>query len=307
MPTQTFHFASPECVELQLQWSGADVAIDATRSRDITVEFDGPQELIDECLAEFTEGAKLIVSSGKIRNKGVSFHVGRRGFGFINPRSLLNAKISIPQGSSVSYHLDSGGSLYATGILDEVHGQGGSADVELPLVGLTDLKTGSGDITIDQVKQDLILSSGSGDLTVETVSGNANVRSGSGDIQLGAVAALIAQTGSGDITVGEASGELHLRAGSGDVTIDRTLGPVMISTASGDVTFNILNIPIPAVIRTASGDVCVTISNDFYVHAKVHTISGDVTNQLPPKGEPAQGVPFVDLQINTASGDIDLR
>lgn len=304
MTTKTYTFDVVEPVLLDLVWHGGDVEIDTTHGDGITIELDGPPELVEACAVRMDEGARLVIHAEKRR--GVAFHAGRHGFGLLNANTLLDVHIRVPHQSSLTYTVGSA-DLTATGRLEEVLGEGGSGEISLPIVGNATIRSGSGGICIEHVHGDLRFSGGSGDLEVKAVDVDALLRTGSGDLTLGTVGAnLNAQSGSGDVEVQLVGGQCNVQSGSGDVTLHHVFGPTGVSTASGDVETQVVDTPVPLTIRTASGDVCVEIDGDYHVHAVVETISGDLGNGLPGNGPAPDGTPYVELVINTVSGDIDL-
>jgi DUF4097 and DUF4098 domain-containing protein YvlB len=136
-------------------------------------------------------------------------------------------------------------------IYDDLTGEFGSTDVVID-EGFTfedvKLETGSGDITISDLKTDDIkLHSGSGEITLkDTVcTDKMSIDTGSGDITLDSCDAFDMEfkTGSGDITGTILSAKtFETRTGSGDVTIpeDGNGGKCYAKTGSGDITFKVV-------------------------------------------------------------------
>lgn len=101
-----------------------------------------------------------------------------------------------------------------------------------------ELKTGSGDVTVEGVHS-LDATLGSGDLNVSNIPGPFSGSTGSGDIRGNDLGALgLRSIGSGDITIRQVRGAARIGSfGSGDIDIRNTQGPVDIGTGgSGDIT-----------------------------------------------------------------------
>ncbi|MFW6598002.1 DUF4097 family beta strand repeat-containing protein [Propionibacteriaceae bacterium Y2011] len=164
----------------------------------------------------------------------------------------------------------------------------GSADVVSRVgVGAARVRTGSGDVMLDQVGV-LDLTTGSGDVTVNAVVGSqARVSSGSGDIEIGSCeAALQLKAASGDIVVGDLRSLLTGSTASGDIDVKRS---------SGDVG-----------LRTASGDIAVGIGDDLPAWLDLYTLTGDVEVNIDQAEPPSDGDPYVSVHARSASGDITI-
>ena len=157
--------------------------------------------------------------------------------------------VEVPAGTTVRARTGSG-SFEAEGTGD-VRADTGSGDVELvSVVGDADVRSGSGSVTVDDLRGGSIVArTGSGDVTVtssdvERVSG----RTGSGDVELGLRTApreVLARTGSGDVEVELPRGggvyAVAVRTGSGDQDVGVRTDPasdrvVDVETGSGDAS-----------------------------------------------------------------------
>jgi DUF4097 and DUF4098 domain-containing protein YvlB len=163
----------------------------------------------------------------------------------------------------------------------------GGADIRIGTeAGRVRAKSGSGDITLD-VTHDLQCSTGSGDISVAEVRGAAaQVSSGSGDVQISeAYCPLVAKSGSGDVTV-RAVHRVELRASSGS-------GDIAVPSTSGSLD-----------LRSASGAITVGVADHLPAWLDLHSVSGDVRIAIDASEPPEAGEPFVSVKARTASGDI---
>jgi DUF4097 and DUF4098 domain-containing protein YvlB len=147
--------------------------------------------------------------------------------------------------------------------------------------GDVDARTGSGDITVKDLKKAATLSTGSGSIAAVLV--------GAGDVK--------ANTGSGDIKVTGVNGLLVASTGSGSIGVEGTpTGDWRISAASGDVS------------------VVVPSEKGFTLDASTSSGSLDIASPLTVQGRIDRrrvqgtvrgGGPT--LRLSTASGDIAVR
>jgi pantoate kinase len=163
----------------------------------------------------------------------------------------------------------------------------GRADIRVePEAGRVRAKSGSGDISLG-VTHDVQCTTGSGDLTVAEVRGDAaHVSSGSGDIQIGeAFCQLVAKSGSGDVRV-RALHRVPLQASSGS-------GDISVPWAGGSLE-----------LRSASGAITVGVADGLPAWLDLHSVSGDVRIAMDATEPPAPGEAYVSIKARTASGDI---
>jgi len=137
-----------------------------------------------------------------------------------NTRGSSKWELTVPDGLSIEFN-------------------SGSGDLSLSdLKGEIDFSTGSGDAHIENFDGELKCNSGSGDFELKNIKGEAKVNSGSGDHHISDSELYAkANTGSGDIEVNDSKGGYKLNTGSGDVEAGRiTLSEEgNFNTGSGDV------------------------------------------------------------------------
>ncbi len=104
------------------------------------------------------------------------------------------------------------------------------------------LRTGSGDLEIDNLGRSLKAETGSGSVRAHGIAGPADLRSGSGDIELQQNAAgdVRADTGSGSVRVNNLNGTLTARSGSGDIEANGALtGAAHLQSGSGSIRLHL--------------------------------------------------------------------
>lgn len=184
--------------------------------------------------------------------------------------------------------------------------------------------TASGDVTMEDLgaaKQIIKTMSGDikgkcavGDVTLSTASGNVDYEMIDGVCQV--------KTASGDISIGKVIGKITQNSASGDVQVKALEGDGSFHTASGDIEVTVTKAGENLDFGSASGDVEVVIPADTSVQMTLNTASGDINTfcdcisteehvDYVKHGKHAVGTvgvePFLQLKVNTASGDIDVR
>ncbi len=163
----------------------------------------------------------------------------------------------------------------------------GSADVTITAdMARSRVVSGSGDIGLG-LAEDVSCTTGSGDISIADVRGEAaRVNTGSGDLRIHeAHCPVSAKSGSGDVLIGTLrSAELQASSGSGDISVPSTTGSVDLRSASGSLT--------------------VGIADDLPAWLDLHSVSGQIRIALEASTQPQDGEPFVSVRARTASGEI---
>lgn len=165
---------------------------------------------------------------------------------------------------------------------------------------------------------DVKIKSVSGDLNFENISGkDFKFETVSGDIDLGNSDHndLVIKTVSGHVkTTGISSSNLDINTTSGDVSLAGILGEMDINTVSGDVEVTIDEVLGNLEVDTTSGDVQLDV-NTANVHLDIKSVSGDIYSVFEVIASTDKdhrligqiGSAKYDIEIDTVSGDIDLR
>ena len=148
-----------------------------------------------------------------------------------------------------------------------------------------DVKTASGDVTIDVIDGDARIKSVSGDVAIESVGGDLDLKTVSGDVEVGHVG--------GNTTARTVSGDLRLRDTESSVTANSVSGDVRLQVASGDVG-----------LTSVSGDMEVAIRRGSRVYIDANSVSGELDSELELAESPTGGEgPIVELRAKAVSGD----
>ncbi len=168
-------------------------------------------------------------------------------------------------------------------------------DISAPTTVALNIRTGSGDLEIDNLGRFLKAETGSGSVRAHGIAGSADLHTGSGDIELqqNARGDVKASTGSGSIRINGLSGSLTARTGSGDIEAGGHLGG-------------------PAKLQTGSGSIRVHVGADAHYTLDASTGSGSIHAPGNYKSDAHQlstpingGGPT--LEAHTGSGDIEIN
>ena len=204
---------------------------------------------------------RKIVANPPIQQSGNSVHVGDQ----VSDRSLYN-------NISIEY------------------------DITAPRAVALNLRSGSGDLEIDNLGRFLKAETGSGSVRAHQIGGPADLHTGSGDIELQQTAQgdVKATTGSGSIRVNGFTGALQMRTGSGDIEANGTLNG-------------------GASLQSGSGSIRLHVGHEAHFNVEASTGSGSIRiaglNQSPDRhhvdGPVNGGGPT--LTARTGSGDIEIN
>jgi len=150
-------------------------------------------------------------------------------------------------------------------------------DVTVPAQTHSNLRSGSGDLTINGVQMPATGKTGSGNITVEHVGAEVHASSGSGDVRVNSVkGVLYCDTGSGNIHADDIAGDVTANAGSGNIEVRQSAGgSVKAETGSGNV--------------------------------KLYGVKGGLRAQAGSGDIYAEGVPTNDWRLSAGSGNITLK
>jgi hypothetical protein len=160
-------------------------------------------------------------------------------------------------------------------------------------VALT-LRSGSGDVEVDNLGRYLKAETGSGSVRAHQIAGPAELHTGSGDIELqeAAQGEVKASTGSGSIRINGLDGALTARTGSGDIEANGTLiGPSKLQTGSGSIRAHIGK-DAKFTVDASSGSGTIRVAG---LTGARHRLSGPINGGGP------------ELEAHTGSGDIEIN
>jgi DUF4097 and DUF4098 domain-containing protein YvlB len=254
-------FETHEPLSLVVRVAAGELLVDAVETNETEVEIDP----LDDAAEELLDSVRV-----ELRGRDLTVEVPeKRGFFGRNPRFAI--RMRVPRGSRLAGRMRSA-EVEARGVLGDV-----------------DLKTASGDVTLEEVERDVRVQSASGDITVE--------RAGSTAVT----------TASGDLVVGRVLGTLKANLVSGDILVRRADGPVETHTVSGDQRLETVG-PASVSAQSVSGDVVVAVRRGATVWLDVRSISGDTQSELEHgEGPPADPNTVMELRVNTVSGDVRIE
>ncbi len=169
-------------------------------------------------------------------------------------------------------------------------------EIAAPRSVALNLRTGSGDISVDNLGRFLKAETGSGTVRAHGVAGPADLHTGSGDIELqqNAPGEVQAHTGSGSIHVNGLSGPLTARTGSGDIE------------ASGAITG-------ASRLQSGSGSIRAHVGRDARLNVEASTGSGSIRVAGNSPSEHSHHLSTAlngggpTLEAHTGSGDIEIN
>jgi Putative adhesin len=171
-------------------------------------------------------------------------------------------------------------------------------DVTVPAQTKLNTHTGSGDQQISGVQLSVTAKTGSGNITAENLGADAHLGSGSGDVKVNSIkGGLHAETGSGNIRAQGVSGEIVANTGSGDIEMHQAApGDVRVETGSGNV--RLYNVKGGLRADTGSGDIHAEgeATHDWRLGAG----SGNITLRLPSSAS-------FNLDARTSSGTLKVN
>ncbi|TRW47324.1 DUF4097 family beta strand repeat-containing protein [Georgenia yuyongxinii] len=235
---------------------------------------------------EGTEAAQVTVEQ---RGPQVVLLAPRRWFDVFGSFHDLTVDVTVPTASTLVTRL-------------------GSADmVATGRFGAARLRTGSGDLRVDELTRHAVVETGSGDVEITAALSDLRVRSGSGDVRVGRCGGSVGiSTGSGDVALGTTEGDVMAKSGSGELNVADARTSLRLTTASGDVHVAALHAG-QVRAKAVSGDVRVGVTPGVPVWTDVNSISGKVVSTLQGAGRPGPGQEHIEIHASTVSGGVYLE
>jgi DUF4097 and DUF4098 domain-containing protein YvlB len=274
-----YHFDTPSPIHLYVEIPAGEVRLEAA---DVTTT-----DVVLEPIGDVTR-AQAIIDEVRVEHRGDDVYVlfPKHGRSLFGDRGHVRLTVRAPSGSAVSIKSGSA-DVSATGRFGDVDAATGSGDVRFEHTGRARIRSGSGEIRVEDVDGTLEAKSGSGTIEFAAVHGAAKISNGSGDVRVGVVdGELSVKSGSGDVSIADATESVHALSGSGDFAVERV--------HRGTVR-----------ARTGSGDVRVGVADGIAVLLDVSTASGTVRSELEAAGAPEDGR-HATVAVKTGSGDIVL-
>ncbi|WP_396450869.1 DUF4097 family beta strand repeat-containing protein [Actinomadura sp.] len=180
--------------------------------------------------------------------------------------------VTVPPESGVTVRTDSGAVEVAGGALADL-----------------DVDTGSGPVSAEHVTRSLRIDSSDSRVRIGQVDGDASIDNGSGSVDIEVASGPVTMNGSsGSLAIGSAAGPVRFSSGSGGLTV---------AAASGT--------RIEA--RTSSGGVSIGVPDGIGVRPRLKSSGGAKSGDLINGADPAPAGHWLDVDVDTASGDIDIH
>jgi DUF4097 and DUF4098 domain-containing protein YvlB len=278
MPT----FDTPEPISATIDLAVGDVRISAGDRGATVVEVHPSDASSEEDLkaAELTRieyaNGQLLVKAPKLRS-----WLSTRG-------GSINVTIELPAGS-------------------HVHGAMGLGDFHCDgRLGDCRIRTGLGRVRLDSAGT-LNLKSGTGDISVNRATGRAEVTTGSGEVRLGELdSSAVIRNSNGNTWVGAAGGDVRLSTANGSIAVDLAHASVGAKSAHGDVRLGEV-VRGSVVVETKIGDLEVGIREGTAAWLDVSSRFGHVHNALDPADAPDTSAETVEVRARTSVGEVVIR
>ena len=288
MSQSSFHTPNPITVALDLYV--ADVRITASDRRDAVVDVrpSNPDKAADVKAAENTrveydEATRtLSVVSRKPRNRFVNFS-------FKRPESI-DLLIEVPTDSDVRGEAEIG-DVHSAGVLGAFQIKTGVGAVRLAQTGPANLRTGVGEISVEEVSGAARVTCGSGVVRLGAVDGDAEVSNGNCKVRIGVV-----------------TGAASVRSANGAVRVDRALSDITADASNGEVHIGEV-VRGRAIATSKNGAVEVGVREGSAAWLELDTAVGRVYNELDSADAPEAGEPVdrVEIHATTKLGDVTIR
>jgi DUF4097 and DUF4098 domain-containing protein YvlB len=276
MPT----FDTPQPISASITLARGDVRISAGDRGTTTVEVrpSDASEPDDRKVAELT---RVEYADGQLLIKAPKLQSWR----LRSPGGSIDVTVELPAGS----HVD-GTAAWADfrcdGELGDCRVKTGLGSILVDTAGTPNLKTGTGDITLDRATGHAEITAGSGDVRVRDLEGTAVVKNSNGDTWVGA-----------------AAGELRLNAANGDISVERANAGVVAKSTNGDVRVGEV-VRGSIVLESKLGDVAVGIREGTAAWLDLSASAGRVHNTLDAAQPPEPSAETVEVRARTSVGDI---
>ncbi len=280
MPT----FDTPDPISITLELGVGDIQIAASDRVDTVVEVrpSDPAKKGDVSAAEQT---RVEYVSGRLLVKAPK---GWRQWTPWGGGESIDVRIDLPTGSRVSG--ESGlAALRCSGRIGECRYRSGGGDIQLDRAGPVELKTGFGDVTVDEIV------------------GKGEVTAGSGAVAIGRIEGpAVVKNSNGDTWIGEVTGDVRVNAANGTISVDLAHASVAAKTANGRVRLG--EVARGAVVaQSALGAIEVGVRDGAAAWLDLDTKFGNVQSDLEDSERPEPTQEAVEVHARTSLGDITIH
>ncbi len=277
-------FQTPEPISVSVEFGTGHLRLEASGSTETVVEVtptdstkEGDVDAARQTRVEYALGS-LVVRGPKNWRQWTPW-VGR---------DSIDVEIRLPQGSRVSADVG----------VASIHGTG--------RLGVLDLKTGMGDIRVDETGP-VKIKTGFGDVVVGRADGDADVKTGSGLIDIDSIlGSATVKNSNGDTRIGSVEGTAQLQNANGAIQVDSARSQVTAKTAVGDVRLGVLS-QGSSEAKTACGQIHIGVLDGVAAWLDLSTSFGRVNNGLEDADLPPVGDQTAEIRAHTSVGDITIR
>ena len=271
-----------ELDKIKVDVSSSNVIIEKTDADKIKVTAYGDK---DEKINETINDKELLISKNNI--KIFIFAM----FYWTDEKIIIQVPNNCDEGFNI--HTSSGDIVVPNLENNVINLESSSGKIECGNINNGSFKSSSGDITV-----------GSGnEITLQTSSGSIkagdfnklSAESSSGDIEVGKIGESTIKTSSGKILV-ESAKRLQAEASAGEIDINTIEEYCNLTTSSGNIDIDSLNIIENSNINAKSGSVDIRSKNDIYIETETRSGDADVKNN--------NRMAEIVLKITTTSGSI---
>jgi hypothetical protein len=282
--TATFTFDTPQPISVTAELGVGDIRIVASDRTDTIVEVrpSDPDKKADATAAQQT---RVEYADGRLLIRAPK---GWRQYSLWGGGDAIDVRIALPAGSQVRGQT-AVGALRSVGRLGECHFKTGLGEIQLDIAGPLQLRTGSGDISVDRAV------------------GPAELTTGTGMVQVGAIdGAAVIKNSNGDTRIGDVSGDLRVNAANGSISVDRAQATVAAKNANGDIRLGEVSRGV-VVAQTGRGNLDVGIREGVAAWLDLHTNFGAAQSFLDDAEPPDPGAETVEVRARSSLGDIFIR
>jgi DUF4097 and DUF4098 domain-containing protein YvlB len=213
---------------------------------------------------------------------------GPRKFSVLGPSDAIAITVEVPTGSRIHTELAYGG-IRARGRFGDCRAKTAYGEISFEHIGIAELRTGGGDITVGEVAGDAQLVAGDGTVRVDLVDGSAVVKSSNGNL-----------------VIGEVSGELDATTATGSVEVHFPGTVTAVKTAYGKVRIG--DAPSGSLrLESSYGEIEVGVPVGTAAWLDVSSGHGLVRSELNADDAPAASERTVEVRARTKYGDILIR
>ncbi len=163
----------------------------------------------------------------------------------------------------------------------ELHTGGGSITAN-ELVGDATADTGGGKLRFAHLQGSISGQTGGGDIKIEDCNGSLKIETGGGDIDLArSKGSLRAETGGGGIKVHNFDGDTHVSTGGGELTLEQISGKIIGETGGGAIRASLTGTVNKISLESSGGSIDVALPAMAGADIEAETSEGRITTNLP--------------------------